>query len=479
MITKNKKNNKYFISLPYIYPICPLNMNHARLFIIADVVARYFRNKGKKVFFPIASHYSGKTAHQISQIFNQIYNSKRKPTKEEEKYLNLYKNFYGVPDYILKWFNNPINILDFFTQEIIWELKSLNVSCDYKNFYTTYSKDFHEFVKSIIGIYKKNNLLIINKDDKPALDYENKLWELKAFKLLKRIEFIQPFHKNNILSAFINKNVRSDWSLVKESGYGVKFDKKHVIDPMFDSELFTIFDLYSKFQNEYQIPIKNFQIFFNTLFEMLKNPKLDTDNILVKKIIEWLPCDMFIVEEHLKNWIIKKIYSEALFLNEKYQTKKYFILGMGLLDGKRMSASRGHAILGKDLIFSYGPTKARLIILLAGGHPSKTYNYDKSLPNQVDVLLRNFLSYVTYIISIIKKTRKTTFRSKKEIVNSISNNIEKNIKNGYFKQAIIELFSIIPKNYKSVDFDLAKSLLLIFKKYTEILTPGVLDNFNL
>ena len=312
---------KFLISCAYIYPLCPFSINHAKMFVVADIIARNERRKRKNVFFPIGFHYSGNSVQNISKIFTKIF-SKDNITKnnEEKRLFNLYKNIYNIPIPILKTFINPLNILEFYTQEILRELKLLNISCDYKNFYTTEHKDFSIFVNTIILIYEKNNLLVSNKRGDLALDYNNDKWGKKTLDLINRTEFLQSFHKNNIVSAM--KDVRSDWGLLRKNGFGVSY-KEWIIDPMFDSEIFTIFDLYIKFKNEYKETI-NVENFFRNLFKTLKN-KGGSKNILIDKIASFLPCDVLICEEHLKNWVVKKLYAESLLLDKKYQTKKFWI----------------------------------------------------------------------------------------------------------------------------------------------------------
>jgi leucyl-tRNA synthetase len=361
---------KFFISSAYIYPICPLNINHAKMFVIADVFARYHRSKGKEVFFPIASHYSGNTAHKIASIFQQIYDNKGKKNKEEKKIWHLYKNVYSTPNSILPTFTKPLSILNFYTQEILWELKSLDVSGDYEAFYTTKQKDFISFIQTIISLYEEHNLLTQNSEKKLALNYEDMAWKNSVLAQIEKTKFTKKSQKNNVFSVLNNNSLRNDWSFLRDNGFGVPYKNKWTIDPMFDSELFTVFDIYAKFSNLAD-PDKKDEI-FRGIFEVLQGQKTPTTE-LEKNIVEWLPCDLFVCEEHLKNWVLKKFYAENALLDHQYHTKHYFVLGMGLLNGNRMSASRGNAILASDIINQYGPTKARLIILMQGGHPSKTY----------------------------------------------------------------------------------------------------------
>ena len=446
------------------------------MFIVGDIVARYSRMKKKAVFFPVASHYSGNSAQNICKIFTKFFKGNSQPTEREKKIFSLYKNFYSVPSVVLKTFTNPLNILNFFNQEIFWELKSLNVSADYEYSYTTKHKDFPIFINTIISLYEKSKLLICNENKELALNYDNSKWRKKAFNLLNKTEFLQSFHKNNIISAM--KYLRSDWGLLRETGFGVRYNQKWVIDPMFDSELFSLFDLYIRFKTKYKDRSIGVKSIFENLFEILRN-QTKPNNTLVTKIIEWLPCDIFICEEHLKVWVAKKLFAESLLLNEKYQTKKYFILGTGLLNGKRMSASRGNAILASDLINKCGPIKARLIIILQGGHPSKTYEYDQYLSIKVDKLIANFTNYFTYLFSLANKEINIENAEKDNLpIKTICNTIEKNINNGYYRQAIIELLSVVPKKYKIKTARSARSLVAIYKRYLDILLPGFLEFSN-
>lgn len=338
----------FFVSCAYVYPLCPLNINHAKMFVVGDIIARNERRKGENVFFPIAMHYSGNSAQSVSEIFSKFFsNNKKDYNEKDQEIFNLYKNIYKTPTSLLKIFVDPLNVLSFYTKEILWELKSLDVSCDYDHFYTTENQDFSIFINTIISMYKKENLLVSNKNGDLALDYNNSEWKKKSLELINQTEFIQSFHKNNIISAV--KNVRNDWALLRKNGLGATFKKEWIVDPMFDSEVFSVFDLYIRFKDEYQNNLLDLRDFFEKLFKTLKSGK-ETNNELINKIMSFLPCDVFVLEEHLKNWIVKKMYAESFLLNKKYQTKKYFVLGMGFLDGKKISASKGRAVLVKDLI---------------------------------------------------------------------------------------------------------------------------------
>jgi len=151
--------NSTYISLPYVYPLCPLNFNHAKMFVVADIFARFtlMQNEGVPVIFPIASHYTGNTAQSTSMHFQKYFFGEK--SEENIRTYNLYKEQYKVPISILKEFTNPHYLMDYFNQEIIWELKNLGVSCNYENAYTTEEKKFVYFVRAIIKKYDMSNAL--------------------------------------------------------------------------------------------------------------------------------------------------------------------------------------------------------------------------------------------------------------------------------------------------------------------------------
>ncbi len=355
------------------------------MFVITDVYSRYEQLKGNSVYFPIATHFSGNTAQHIAAHFRELFAAPDQFDMSDATY-RLFTHFYKLPPDVIFSFTDPLQILHYYNKETIQELTNLNINADYKYQYTTEDRDFSAFVEAIILKYQEKGLLVKNTKGDLSLQYENESWRELARTLIDTTEYIHPRQKNTVLSAV--KNIRSDWSLLRDNGYGAMFNNQ-IVDPMFDSELFMIFDLYIRFRDRFPDESRHPKDFFHGLFERLSSGGEPANN-LEAMIIEWLPCQHFIAEEHLRNWLAKKAHAESVLLAKKYQTLKYTILGMGLLDGHRMSASKGTAILSKDLIETHGGLNARLIMLLQGGHLSKDFTYDTQLTDRVGKIVRKF-----------------------------------------------------------------------------------------
>ena len=460
------------ISVPYVYPLCPLNFNHAKMFVIADVFARYacsFAHKDVRLIFPIASHYSGNTAQSTSSIIEECFNGNK--SEESLKVLNLYKTGYKVPLNVLRKFKDSNYLMSYFNEEILWELKSLAVSCDYDDAYTTGDTYFEDFVRSIFRQYSKYGLLVKNEREEFAINYDEPQWRKETIELIKDTCIYHERHRNNILSAL--NNLSSGWECLRNTGFGVKYDNNGlIIDPMFDSELFMVFDLFVYWRNRLNTAINNPAAFFDALFLSLKarknNPNngiSDEESGLIDCIMKSLPCDIFVAEEHLKNWIGKKFFIEQRLLHPDLRTKSYRIIGMAMLDGKRMSASRGHAILARDLIKEHGRVVSRLVLLMSGGNISKTCNYEKELPQEAKTIIDNFSDYLVFLKS------NYYLGSQEFDIENQSNKINKLIEEGYFRQAIIELLVTIPSSYKNPSIESRAKLLLLYKKYLNIFIP--------
>ena len=77
---------KKFISSAYVYPVCPISIDHARMFIVGDIYARYYKNNWYNVFFPIASHYSWNTAQKVAKVFKKYFDKKKLSSDEKKNY---------------------------------------------------------------------------------------------------------------------------------------------------------------------------------------------------------------------------------------------------------------------------------------------------------------------------------------------------------------------------------------------------------
>lgn len=448
---------KFLISLPYMYPVCPISIDHARLFVIADIIARYNREKSA-VLFPIAAHYSGITADIIMD----------KIRGKNQETIDLYLKYYGMPESDFEGINSSVALLDYYSEQMLNEFKQLRISCDYDNFYKTNSDKYELFVKILFEQYLKKGVIISNNNNELALDFNNADWREKTRDFMNGMEFIQKFHKKNIIGSF--DTLTEDFGFIRSYGIGTSYAPHQIIDPMFDSDFFMLFDIITREVDLNDYSDKMFVELVENVFKAVSGEFYPKDNIY-DRILSWLPCNIFVCEEHLKTWIVKKAFSEVLLLMPEYRTNNYFITGLGRKDNKRMSSSRGNAVLLKDLLEQHGSIKARMCILLCGGHPSKNYNYDDRLIKLIDKIISKFQRY--YYKNLLEYDGK--MNSKVKTLEKEEATIKRYIKDGYYGQAINTLMVDIPGTYKNnMADDIREDICYLCKKYLEILLPGIM-----
>lgn len=356
---------QFVISIPYMHPICPMSLSHARIFLVADTIARYKEAEGFEVYLPLGIHYSGK---EVIEIFNNLHSFIKNPSNKIEKYSVpwLFLTYYGVDINTLKKFKTPLDILKFFSIQQIANLKELKTKFFFEKAYNTKTREYEAFVRKIFKIYKKKNLIVTCSGGR-AINFDKSGWKEKGLITLSRTKVIGEGGKELLKNSLIKLDGAWNFERTQEA-IGVKIDGK-IINPMFDSQLYT------KYES--------------------------------KRFGFKLPIDLFIAETHLPAWIASKILIESLMLDESEITRAYFLLGIALTEKRqKMSSSRGTSVLLKDLLEEWGPEVSRLAIIIAG-NPEKDFVWSK-----------NTLLYSKQIIAEFKEFRKeveNTFQEREKI----------------------------------------------------------------
>jgi leucyl-tRNA synthetase len=462
-----KDRNTFVLSFPCVYPVCPLSIDHARMYLIGDIFARYSRSCHKKVLFPIGFHCSGNTAQKFCRELNSDG-----PNSTKQMFAKIYHCSSQEINYFKK---SGLNILNFYIYKTLQELKQINVTANYEEYYTTLSKQFNTFIRILFGEYKKKKVLIPKKDNL-QLDYNNKKWKDSVISNIKNISAIVP-NQNKCLAGAIN-DLKNGWNILKNEGLGVTWEDGRIIDSMHDSELLSLYDLInhiSKIKGEFT------QDEMIELFKALSGNSLAKISDKVSQVISLLPTSLLIIEEHLKVWLIKKIYAEELLYSAKYRTKKFCVQGLGMKNNQRMSSSQGTAILLKDLISNKGPIKTRIIMIITSSNISNFYNYNDSIIIEADRLLSRFKSFIT--LALAELSEKINLRDflkenyREDILNTIKQEelvstfytLEQHIKDGSFKQCLIEILRVIPKKYKNYSIENKQQILYILNYFINIL----------
>jgi leucyl-tRNA synthetase len=126
-----------FITVPYPYPSGGMHIGHARTYTVPDVYARYRRQQGDNVLFPIAWHVTG----------TPIIGAVERLKKGEEKQLSVLRDTYDVPEETLRDLETPMGYARYFVEEHYKKgMKDLGLSVDWRREFTTNDERYSKFI---------------------------------------------------------------------------------------------------------------------------------------------------------------------------------------------------------------------------------------------------------------------------------------------------------------------------------------------
>ncbi|WP_363467746.1 leucine--tRNA ligase [Halogeometricum borinquense] len=139
-----------FITVPYPYPSGGMHIGHARTYTVPDVYARYRRQQGDNVLFPIAWHVTG----------TPIIGAVERLKKGEEKQLSVLRDTYNVSEDTLTDLETPMGFARHFIEEHYKKgMQSLGLSIDWRREFTTNDERYSKFITWQYETLKDRGLL--------------------------------------------------------------------------------------------------------------------------------------------------------------------------------------------------------------------------------------------------------------------------------------------------------------------------------
>ena len=126
-----------FITVPYPYPSGGMHIGHARTYTVPDVYARYRRQQGDDVLFPMAWHVTG----------TPIIGAVERLEKREPKQMSVLQDTYNVSDDVLSELETPMGYARHFIEEHYKTgMQSLGLSIDWRREFTTNDDRYSKFI---------------------------------------------------------------------------------------------------------------------------------------------------------------------------------------------------------------------------------------------------------------------------------------------------------------------------------------------
>ena len=141
---------KKMITVAYPYPNSPQHIGHGRTYTLADIDARFWRMRGYNVLFPMGFHYTG----------TPILGMARRVQAGDAELLGGLRHIFGVPDDVIEGFDHPLNIANYFRDEIRQGMREMGYSIDWRRQFTTIDEPYKKLIEWQITRLRALGLII-------------------------------------------------------------------------------------------------------------------------------------------------------------------------------------------------------------------------------------------------------------------------------------------------------------------------------
>jgi leucyl-tRNA synthetase len=131
------KLEKFYLNVAFPYPSGAMHVGHGRTYIVPDVVARFWRMRGKQVLFPMGFHVTGAPVVGIS----------KRIANKDPKTIHLYRDLYKVPQNVLDEFVDPLTIVRHFAAEYQRVMTACGLSIDWRRRFITVDPTYSRFIE--------------------------------------------------------------------------------------------------------------------------------------------------------------------------------------------------------------------------------------------------------------------------------------------------------------------------------------------
>ena len=128
---------KYYLNVAFPYPSGAMHVGHGRTYIVPDVIARFWRMRGKQVLYPMAFHVTGAPVIGIS----------KRIARKDPKTIHLYRDLYKVPQNVLDEFVDPLTIVRHFAAEYQRVMTACGLSIDWRRRFITIDPTYSKFIE--------------------------------------------------------------------------------------------------------------------------------------------------------------------------------------------------------------------------------------------------------------------------------------------------------------------------------------------
>ncbi|MDR0911605.1 MAG: leucine--tRNA ligase [Methanobrevibacter sp.] len=225
-----------------------------------------------------------------------------------------------------------------------------------------------------------SNAVVKIMNDQWFLKYSDNDWKEKTRECLSQ-ENIVPEEIRSNFDYYIGW--LEDWACSRRIGLGthLPWDKQWLIEPLSDSTIYMAYYTISKYLNQMDGEDLNDAFFDKVFLDKNDNSdeKINVEDDLVEQIQNeynyWYPLDWSLsAKDLIANHLSFHMFHHVAIFPKSHWPKGMVIFGMGLLEGNKMSSSKGNVILLSEAIKEYGADVVRLF-LMSSAEPWQDFDW--------------------------------------------------------------------------------------------------------
>ncbi|SHL55946.1 leucine--tRNA ligase [Haladaptatus paucihalophilus] len=255
----------------------------------------------------------------------------------------------------------------------------------------------HEFSEEVVC--RCGGAVEVAEQDTWFLRYNDEAWKAKAHEVVAELDAIPENTREQYDHTIDWLN---EWPCIRNYGLGTRlpWDDEFVIEPLSDSTIYMSY--YTIAHRISDVPVEELdKEFFDTLFygsEAVDDPN-ETALALREEWDYWYPVDYRCSANDLvSNHLTFFLFHHAELFDPANWPQGITVMGMGLLEGEKMSSSKGHVVLPENAIEKYGADTVRFF-LMNSAEPWQDYDWRSEQVESTGNQLRRFWNRANEIIS--------------------------------------------------------------------------------
>ncbi|KDE54511.1 leucine--tRNA ligase [Methanoculleus sp. MH98A] len=231
--------------------------------------------------------------------------------------------------------------------------------------------------------------------DQWFLEYSDPCWKEQVKTQLERMALVPP----EVRTEF-DRTVDwlKDWACTRRVGLGTKlpWDPTWIIEPLSDSTIYMAY--YTIAHHLKAIPPENLtpEVFDYIFFGEGSPETVDRETLdrIRGEFLYWYPYDYrFSAKDLISNHLTFQLFHHRAIFPQELQPQGMVVFGMGLLNGAKMSSSKGNVFLLEDAVEEFGADTVRMF-LVGSAEPWQDFDWRNELVSSTRRQIERFWNTV-------------------------------------------------------------------------------------